>query len=182
VEYPYRAEVVTVGQKRVTIRVEDSDDADNRFLRHVTAESLQPIAGYCAKAVGQGPAILEPPATWGTFTRCLEIGEDLRPVRQVDVFENGNLLSYDRTHWVDDFGMLGDARINRNRMHGPWGQCEEIEPGEFERVWTVARASPMWPRQVASAQMAQMGVVPVWFTVRGWRPDRTSHCTLAVKE
>jgi hypothetical protein len=175
IEFPYRAEVVAVGPKRVTIRVEDPDDADDRFIRHVAVESLQAIAQYHAKAVGQGPAILEPAAAWGQFTRYREVGEDLRPVRQVDVFENGNLLSYDRTHWVDDFGMLGDARINRNRKQGPWGKSEEIAPAEFARVWTAARASPMWPRQVVGAQMEQMGAVPIWFTVRGWRPDRKRH-------
>ena len=171
-EYPYHAEVVTVGPKRITITVEDPDDAGDRFIRHVAAERLQPVARYHEKAVGQGPAILAPAATWGRFTRYLEISEDLRAVRQVDEFENGNLLSYDRVHWVDDFGMLGDARINRNRKRGQWGQSEEIELAEFERVWTAARASPMWP-----GQMARMGAVPIWLTVNGWRPGRTKRCT-----
>jgi hypothetical protein len=173
-EYPSRAEVLTLGAKRITITVEDPDDASDRFIRHVAAKSLQPVAAYCEKAVGQGPAILEPAATWGRFTRHLEIGEDLRAVRQVDVFENGNMLTYDRVHWVDDFGMLGDAQINRNRKQGTWGQSEEIEAAEFDRIWTAARASPLWQRQVATAQMAWMGAVPVWLTIRGWHPGRAA--------
>jgi hypothetical protein len=177
VEYPYRAEVVAVGPKRVTIAVEDADDATDRFTRHVGAESLQPVAGYYAKAIEQGPAILGPAASWGRFTLYLEIGEDLCSVRQVHVFENGNMLCYDRIHWVDDFGMLGDAKINRNRMNGPWGKSAEIKSAEFERVWTAARASPMWQQQVVTAQMGRMGAVPVWFTIKGWRPGRTSRCT-----
>ncbi len=174
VEFPYRAEVVAVGPHRVTIMVEDPDDASDHFIRHVAAESLQPVGGYYEKAVGQGPAILAPAASCGRFTRYMEIGEDLRAVRQVDVFESGNLLCYDRIHWVDDFGMLADARINRNRKRGPWGQSEEVEGAEFERVWNAARASPMWPQQVAKAQMARMGAVPIWLTDRGWRPGRTT--------
>jgi hypothetical protein len=177
IEYPYRAQVVTVGPKRVTIRVEDPDDAGDRFIRHVAAERLQPVAGYHEKAAGQGPAILEPPASWGRFTRYLEVGKDLWAVRHVDAFENGNTLCYDRVHWVDDFGMLADGRSNRNRKEWPWGKSEEIEPAEFERFWTAARASSLWRRQVATAQMARMGAVPMWFTVRGWRPDRTGRCT-----
>jgi hypothetical protein len=87
------------------------------------------------------------------------------------------MLSYDRVHWVDDFGMLGDAKINRNRKRGPWGQSEEIEPAEFERAWKAARASPLWPQQVGTAQMARMGSVPVWLTIKGWRPGRAKRCT-----
>ena len=166
VEYPYRAEVVKIGPKRVTITVEDPDDAGDRFIRHVAADRLQAIGGYFEKAVGQGPEILEPMASWGRSIRYLEIGEDLWIVRQVDVFENGNMLSYDRAHWIDDFGMLGEARINRNRKRGPCGRSEEIDAVEFGRVWTAARASPMWPQQVATARMARMGAVPIWLTVR----------------
>lgn len=176
VEYPYRAEVVTIGPKRITIKVEDPD-SDDRFVRHVAAECLQPVAGYCGKVIGQGPAILEPAASWGKFTCYLEIGEDLWPVREVRVFENGNMLSYDRAHWVDDFGTLGDARINRNRKQGLWGQFEEIEAAEFERVWTVARTSSLWTQQVARAQMGRAGAVPIWLTIRGWRPNRTRRKT-----
>src|SRR5262245_38756671 len=103
VQYPYRAEVVRVGPKRITITVEDPDDAENRFVRHVHAENLQPVGGYFAKAVGQGPEVWEAKASWGRFIRYLEIGDDLWVVRQVDVFKNGNILSYDRSHWVDEF-------------------------------------------------------------------------------
>lgn len=177
VEYPYRAEVVSIGVRRVTIRVQDPDDVDDRFIRHVASRSLQPVGGYHAKAAGQGPAGLEPAVGWGRFTLYLEIGEDLRPVRQVNAFESGHLLCYDRVHWVDDFGTLGDAQINRNRTRGPWGQSEEIAASEFERVWRAARASPTWARQGATAQMARLGAVPIWLTIRGWRPGRTRRCT-----
>ena len=54
------------------------------------------------------------------------------------------MLSYDRSHWVDDFGTLADARINRNRRRGMWGRSEEIDADEFKRVWEAARSSPVW--------------------------------------
>ena len=96
IEYPYSAKVLKVGRKRITITVTNPDGSGQDFIRHVAAEALQLIAGYFGKANGQGPAILKPAAGWGRFAIFLEIGEDLRPVRQVDVFENGNTLSYDR--------------------------------------------------------------------------------------
>ncbi len=170
VEYPYRAEVVSVGTKRVTIVVEDPDDASVHFVRHVSSDSLQSVGGYFEKAIDQCPEDVEPAASWGRFTRYIEIGEDLRAVRLVDEFTNGNLLSYDRIHWVDDFGMLADACINRNRKCGRWSQSEEIEAAEFDRVWAAARASPLWRQQMATAQMARRGAVPIWLTIRGWRP------------
>lgn len=173
VEYPYRAKVLIVRAKRITITVEDPDGNPKSFIRQVAAKSLQPAAVYHEKAADQGPAILEPSKTWGRFTRYVEIGEDLRPVRQVDVFENGHMLSFDRAHWVDDFGILGDAQINRNRKKGRWGQSQEINADKFEQVWAAARASPIWKQQAASAQMGQMGAVPIWLTIRGWRPDPT---------
>jgi hypothetical protein len=40
VEYPYRAEVVAVGTKRITLTVEDPDDASDRSVRHVATERL----------------------------------------------------------------------------------------------------------------------------------------------
>lgn len=165
VEIPCRAEVLAVGAKRVTIAVEDSEGRLERRIRHVAPERLQPLGVYYERAICQGRAILEP-ATWGPFTRYLEIGEDLRPVRQVDVFENGNMLSYDRIHWVDGFGMLGGAEMNRNCKLGLWGHSEEIKSAEFERVWTSARNLPIWNQQVMTSQMATMGAVPMWLRAR----------------
>lgn len=173
-EYPYRAEIVTVGPKRITISVEDPVDTTNRFTRHVPAESLQPVASYFSKAADQRRESPEPVAGWGRFTRYLEIGENLSAVRQVDVFENGLMLSYDQTHWVDGFSMLGDARMNRNHKRGRWGQSEEIESAEFEHVWTAARSADLWPQQVAAARMKEWGAIPAWLTVKGWYPGRVN--------
>lgn len=174
VEYPYRAEVVAIGARRVTIAVEDPDGGPDRIVRHVAAECLQFVGVFHEKASAQGPAILEPAASWGPFTRYVEVGEDLHALRQVDFFENGNMLSYDRTHWVDDFGMLGDARINRNRKQGLWGSSEEIGTEEFEQVWGAARRCSLWQRQVATAQMENRGAIPVWLTIPDWRPSLRS--------
>lgn len=169
IESPYRAEVVSIGQKRITISVEAPDQPGGRVRRHVPADRLQPVGGYYEKAADQGPAILEPTASWGRFTRYIEVGDDFRAVRQVDAFENGNLLCYDRIHWVDDFGMLGSARLNRIRKSRPWGHSVEIAPDEFEHVWNAAKASTFWPHQVETARMGSLGTMPVWLTIKGRR-------------
>jgi hypothetical protein len=172
IEYPFRAEVVAVGVKRIKIAAEDMEEGPDRVIRHVSRECLQPIGMYHEKASGQGPKAGQM-ESWGRFTRYLEIGEDLRAVRQVDVFKNGSMLRYDRSHWVDDFGVLADARLNRNRKQGPWGWSREIQAAEFERVWSRAGNSPSCEKQVATAQMARMGAIPIWLTIKGWRPGLT---------
>ena len=55
-----------------------------------------------------------PGAAWGKFTRYLEIGLDRYATRQVDWFENGYALRYDRDHYVDEFGTLADLRYSGN--------------------------------------------------------------------
>jgi hypothetical protein len=162
VDFPYRAEVVAVGPRRVTILTEPPGGGAERVVRHVRAECLQPVGGYFLKAARQGPAWLEPMRSWGRFTRYLDVGADLHALRHVDEYENGARLSYDRRHWVDGFGMLADARVRRGdprQLHGP---VREISAAEFEPVWKAARRSPLRPRQRESERMSRMGEVPLW--------------------
>lgn len=169
-EHPFLAKVISIGAKRIKIAIDDESDLANRIIRHVSRSRIQQIAKYFAKASGQGPAILSPADSWGKFVRFLEVGDDLRAVRQIDFFRNGNMLSYDRHHWVDEFGELGAARLNRNRKYGTWGRSHEIPRAEFERIWKRARCSKTWERQRAAAQMDRFGTIPVWLTIRSWRP------------
>lgn len=105
---------------------------------------------------------LEPPASWGAFTRYVEIGDDLYAVRHVDVFANGYALSYDRVHWVDELGMLGDMRYDEKKWTKWWGAALEITPEEFEAVWRSAEESPARPIQLRGEKTSEMGVTPVW--------------------
>jgi hypothetical protein len=67
---------------------------------------------------------------WGTSTYFMEIGVDLYASRQIEVYENGNVLTYDNSHIGDNFGMLCDQKIGDSDM------IEfEISKAEFEQIW-----------------------------------------------
>jgi hypothetical protein len=67
---------------------------------------------------------------WGTSTYFIEVGSDFYPLRQIEVYENGNVLFYDSSHFEDDYGMLCDKKFEE-------GDIEEfkISRAEFEQVW-----------------------------------------------
>lgn len=67
---------------------------------------------------------------WGTSTYFMEIGKDLYPLRQIEVYQNGNVLFYDNSHILDDYGMLCDKRIDVEDI-----QEFEITQAEFEQIW-----------------------------------------------
>ena len=73
---------------------------------------------------------------WGECVRYLEIADDQYVVRQVEVFDNKNVLRYDRSHWCDGFGQLLGRRFSRKpKWAVGFPGAEIIEPTEFERVW-----------------------------------------------
>jgi hypothetical protein len=171
IDFPYKGKIIKVGDIRLTVSVEDAATGKAGVVRHVSRERVQLVGEYCTKAEKQGPALLCPASEWGTFTRYTEVAEDLRTQRQVDLFENGNMLRYDREHWVDGYGMLGDARINRNRLAGPWGKAEEVPKEEFQSLWVEAGTRSLWKRQVETSRSAEMGQRPIWLVQSGWRPS-----------
>ncbi|MBW4613671.1 MAG: hypothetical protein KME21_10380 [Desmonostoc vinosum HA7617-LM4] len=70
--------------------------------------------------------------TWGTSTYFMEIGNNSHPVRQIEVYENGNVLFYDRNHFADSYGMLCDQPIGEEDIRE-----FEITKAEFEQVWNT---------------------------------------------
>ncbi|MBD2516978.1 hypothetical protein H6G93_18535 [Nostoc sp. FACHB-973] len=70
--------------------------------------------------------------TWGTSTYFMEIGNNFHVVRQIEVYENGNVLFYDSSHFADDYGMLSDQRMAEDDIRD-----FEITKGEFEQVWNT---------------------------------------------
>lgn len=110
--------------------------------------------------------ITEPFTTWGAFTRYMEIGDDLYPVRHVDVFANGYSLRYDRTHWFDELGMLADMRYDEKKWKKWWGPSEGTSAQEFEAIWQAAESSPLRSMQIDGELMSEYGNVPIWISRR----------------
>jgi hypothetical protein len=83
-------------------------------------------------------------AGWGECVRFVEIGDDRHALRQVEVYRDGRMLRYDRSHWCDKFGQLFGCLFSHKQkaIYGRVG-AEVIESKEFERAWREALGSPM---------------------------------------
>jgi hypothetical protein len=71
---------------------------------------------------------------WGTSTWYIEVGDDLYPKRQLEVYESGDCLAYDATHLDDEYGGLGDQPLDG----AEWDDFA-IRADEFEAAWSRSR-------------------------------------------
>lgn len=95
---------------------------------------------------------------WGRPVCYVEVADDQQAARQVEIFDNGNVLTYDRTHWCDDFGQLLGLKFSRKlkwRVFFP--DAELIDLAEFERVWSAARQAPLRKEQLARSRLEEWG-------------------------
>ncbi len=70
---------------------------------------------------------------WGTATYYFEVGSDGYPIHQIQIYENGNVLSYDRNHLDDLYGGLGDQALNLDEF-----EQFEIDESEFNKILKTA--------------------------------------------
>lgn len=69
--------------------------------------------------------------SWGSCVYYFEIDDEGYPVRQVEVYENGNSINYDREgKQGDEYGSLGDQPLPLAEM-----DFEAISEEEFEELW-----------------------------------------------
>ena len=67
---------------------------------------------------------------WGTSNWYFEIDEKGFPVRQIEKYENGKVLKYDLENMEDEFGELGEQKIEFEEF------AEfEITKEEFIKEW-----------------------------------------------
>ena len=66
---------------------------------------------------------------WGTATYYFEIGSDGYPNRQIQIYENGNALSYDTSHIDDKYGGLADQPLDIDEF-----EAFEIDETEFTQM------------------------------------------------
>ena len=95
---------------------------------------------------------------WGAFVRYVEVADDQFAFRQIEVFDNGAMLRYDRSHWCDDFGRLLGLRFSRKpKWAKAFPGAELIDAAEFDRIWHRAKRSPLWEQQLKSSLVAEWG-------------------------
>lgn len=134
---------------------------ESRPDRPATTQAEEKTMLYL-KASGRGPLDSKPQHSWGTFTRYMEIGDDEFGLRHVDSYANGYILRYDRTHWIDRFGLLIDKRYDAAEWEKWWKAGITIEVAEFEQVWRAAESSPTWRKQQKHSWMHGCGKYPSW--------------------
>jgi hypothetical protein len=117
----------------------------------------------CFKARGRRHQRWFASTKWGQPFCYVEVAKDQFASRLVETFDNGNVLSYDRVHWCDEFGQLLGLRFRRKpKWTVSFPDAEVIEGTEFERVWRAARLSPLWQEQIARSLADEWGESPHW--------------------
>ena len=66
---------------------------------------------------------------WGTATYYFEVGSDGYPKRQIEIYENENVLSYDSNHIEDQYGGLADQPLDLVEF-----EAFEIDEAEFAQL------------------------------------------------
>lgn len=71
---------------------------------------------------------------WGTAVYFFETDDELWPQRQLEVYADGNVLAYDKTHVDDEFGGLSQAALEASDFK-PF----EIAQDDFDSAWKESR-------------------------------------------
>lgn len=99
---------------------------------------------------------------WGEFVRYIQVADDQYATRQVEVFEDGSILRYERSHWCDDFGMLLGLKFSRKPKWAVFFPGAELIVGtEFENAWKLSQRSKLWKQQVDRSRVIAWGAFPV---------------------
>jgi hypothetical protein len=86
---------------------------------------------------------------WGSFTCFIEI-DDQYATRQVNQYENGIVVRYNRVHWCDDFGMMFVGRFSRKDKAGR--NMTPLTATDFDRIWNDSLSSPIWLEQTSRSR------------------------------
>jgi len=67
---------------------------------------------------------------WGFSLWYVEIGEDEFPNRQIEIYDNGKVSKYSQDNLDDEFGGLGEQKLDLSEFDGI--ECSKTE---FEINW-----------------------------------------------
>lgn len=73
-------------------------------------------------------------AHWGHSVYYFEVDDEMYPVRQIELYDNGNALQYSSEHLADEYGMLGDQPLPEAEF-----RQFEITGAEFDGAWQKGR-------------------------------------------
>jgi hypothetical protein len=76
---------------------------------------------------------------WGPCRRLVEVHDDQKAGRQIDFYDNGFILKYDRQHDRDEYGILIGLRFSRkDKWRKPFAHLQIISKSKFENQWASA--------------------------------------------
>ena len=74
-------------------------------------------------------------AQWGQCTRYIEVLDDQLASRTIEIYKNGNVLKYDRSHRSDEFGMLFGAKFSKKpKWRKFFPEVEMLTKAEFDQM------------------------------------------------
>jgi hypothetical protein len=81
---------------------------------------------------------------WGSCRRFVEVLHDQLAARQIDLYENGFVLKYDRLNNRDEFGILIGLKFSRkDKWRKSFKGIEVVSQSEFDALWrTTVRTIP----------------------------------------
>ena len=75
---------------------------------------------------------------WGACLRFVEVGDDQLARRQIEVYDSGEILVYERKHARDRFGQLMGLRFSKkDKWRDHFEEVESLSEQEFERAWKL---------------------------------------------
>lgn len=73
---------------------------------------------------------------WGECRRLVEVADDQLASRQIDVYDGGQVLVYDRRHARDRYGMLIGRRFSRKpKWKKGFSGLRLLSAAEFDAAW-----------------------------------------------
>jgi hypothetical protein len=73
---------------------------------------------------------------WGCSIWVFETDDEFWPVRQIEIYDGGQVLFYDREHLDDGHGGLGDQPLDPEESE----ECR-ISAAEFEHEWSTRKTT-----------------------------------------
>lgn len=71
---------------------------------------------------------------WGRSLWLFETDDEFWPLRQIEIYDGGQTLFYDRQHLKDRYGGLGDQALDADEFE-PF----KITRSEFEHEWSARK-------------------------------------------